>query len=60
MLSAEWLRLHEAGRLMLTERLNAASAAFHAGYESPSRFSREFKLYFGQSPAEMMKEMRTA
>jgi len=31
----KWLRLHEAKRLMLTERMNAANAAFQVGYESP-------------------------
>ena len=35
------LRLAEARRLMLAERLDAATAAFRVGYESPSQFSRE-------------------
>ena len=29
----KWLRLNEAGRVMLTERLDAATAAFQGGYE---------------------------
>lgn len=37
----EWLRLKEARRLMLTERVDAAAAAFCVGYERPSQFSRE-------------------
>jgi len=33
-------------------------AADKVGYESSSQFSREFKRYFGQSPAEMIRELR--
>ncbi len=45
------LRLDEAGSLMLDEGLDAASAAFQVGYESPSQFSREFRRTFGAPPA---------
>ena len=44
------LRLHEARRLMLNEHLDAASAAFQVGYESPSQFSREYSRQFGSPP----------
>ena len=44
------LRLHEARRLMLTERIDAATAAFRVGYESPSQFSREYGRLFGAPP----------
>lgn len=44
------LRLNEAKRLMLNERLDAASAAFQVGYESPSQFSREYSRLFGAPP----------
>jgi AraC-like DNA-binding protein len=44
------LRLQEARRLMLSEGLDAASAAFRVGYESPSQFSREYRRLFGQPP----------
>jgi AraC-like DNA-binding protein len=54
----EWLCLNEARRLMLTEHVDASITAFHVGYESSSQFSREFKRFFGQSPAEMMRELR--
>lgn len=47
----KWLRLHEARRLMLTERLDASNAAFQVGYESPSQFSREYKRLFGNPPS---------
>lgn len=44
------LRLHEARRLMLSDGLNAAGAAFQVGYESPSQFSREYRRMFGAPP----------
>jgi AraC-like DNA-binding protein len=44
------LRLHEARRLMLTERVDAATAAHRVGYESPSQFSREYGRLFGAPP----------
>lgn len=46
----KWLRLHEARRLMVNEHLDAASAAFRVGYESPSQFSREYSRLFGSPP----------
>ena len=36
------LRLNEARRLMLIDRVDAATAAFQVGCESPSQFSREY------------------
>jgi AraC-like DNA-binding protein len=44
------LRLQEARRLMLGEGLDAAAAAYHVGYESPSQFSREYRRMFGAPP----------
>ncbi len=35
------MRLNEARPLMLTDRVDAATATFQVGYESPSQFSRE-------------------
>jgi AraC-like DNA-binding protein len=46
----KWLRLNEAKRLMLNDDLDATSAAFRVGYESPSQFSREYSRLFGASP----------
>lgn len=46
------LRLQEARRLMLSERLNAADAGFRVGYESPSQFSREYRRMFGAPPRQ--------
>jgi len=54
----KWLRLNEARRLMLTERLDAASAAFQVGYESPSQFSREYRRLFGDSPLRDITNLR--
>jgi hypothetical protein len=44
------VRLNEARRLMLAEHLNAATAAFQVGHESPSQFSREYRRMFGLPP----------
>ncbi len=52
------LRLHEARRLMLTEQLDAASAAFEVGYESPSQFSREYNRLFGAPPLRDISKLR--
>lgn len=52
------LRLQEARRLMLAERLDAATAAFQVGYESPSQFSREYSRLFGASPLRDVSTLR--
>ena len=44
------LRLNQARKLMLTEKMDAASASFEVGYESASQFSREYRRHFGASP----------
>ena len=54
------VRLNRARDLILQSRLKAYIAADRVGYESASQFSREFKRYFGKSPAEMMREARAA
>ncbi|MCX5880695.1 MAG: AraC family transcriptional regulator [Deltaproteobacteria bacterium] len=52
------VRLIRAKDLMVQESMKAYIAADKVGYESSSQFSREFKRYFGQSPADMMRELR--
>ncbi len=52
------LRLQEARRLMLAERLDAATAAFQVGYESPSQFSREYNRLFGAPPLRDIANLR--
>lgn len=54
----KWLRLNEAKRLMLNEHLDAATAAFKVGYESPSQFSREYGRQFGTPPKRDVAELR--
>ncbi|MGX1021953.1 AraC-like DNA-binding protein [Pseudomonas sp. Y3 TE3536] len=54
----KWLRLNEAKRLMLNEDLDAATAAFKVGYESPSQFSREYGRQFGMPPKRDIAELR--
>ncbi|MBJ6726692.1 AraC family transcriptional regulator [Geomesophilobacter sediminis] len=52
------LRLHEARRLMLAEHVDAATAAFQVGYESPSQFSREYNRFFGAPPLRDINNLR--
>ncbi|MBI5592629.1 MAG: AraC family transcriptional regulator [Deltaproteobacteria bacterium] len=54
----KWLRLNEARRLMLSERTDATTAAFHVGYESPSQFSREYSRLFGTPPLRDITSLR--
>ncbi|MDK1377398.1 MULTISPECIES: AraC family transcriptional regulator [unclassified Sinorhizobium] len=44
------LRLHHARELMLSQSLDAATAATRVGYESPTQFSREYRRAFGHPP----------
>lgn len=44
------IRLHEARRLLLTERVDAGTAAFRVGYETATQFSREYRRLFGNPP----------
>lgn len=52
------LRLQEARRLMLVEHLDAATAGFQVGYESPSQFSREYSRLFGAPPLRDISNLR--
>jgi len=52
------LRLHAARVRMLTEGIDAASAAFEVGYESASQFNREYSRLFGQPPMRDIKTRR--
>jgi AraC-like DNA-binding protein len=54
----KWLRLNEARRLMLTDHLDASTAAFQVGYESPSQFSREYSRLFGAPPRRDIESLR--
>jgi len=54
----KWLRLNEARRLMLIEHLDASTAAFRVGYESPSQFGREYHRLFGAPPMRDIMNLR--
>jgi AraC-like DNA-binding protein len=52
------LRLQAARQRMLTDGLDATSAALAVGYESLSQFSREYSRLFGQPPKRDVKSLR--
>jgi AraC-like DNA-binding protein len=52
------LRLQEARRLMLSEDLDAASAAYRVGYRDASHFNREYKSLFGVPPMRDVQQLR--
>jgi len=52
------LRLQEARRLMLAKALDAATAGFQVGYESPSQFSRDYSRRFGLPPKRDIEKMK--
>ena len=54
------MRLHMARVRMLTEGLDAASAAFEVGYESPTQFNREYRRLFGLPPMRDIKARQLA
>jgi AraC-like DNA-binding protein len=53
------LRLQSARSLMLNNGLDAASAAFEVGYESPTQFNREYSRFFGQPPMRDIRALRS-
>src|SRR5580693_9189768 len=54
------LRLRTAREKMLAEELDAASAAFAVGYESPSQFNREYKRFFGKPLMRDVQALRAS
>jgi AraC-like DNA-binding protein len=52
------LRLQEARRLMLSEDLDAASAAYRVGYQDAAYFNREYKSLFGVPPMRDIQRLR--
>lgn len=53
------IRLQEARRLLFSESIDAAGAAFQVGYESPSHFSREYARMFGMPPVRDLRRLRS-
>lgn len=54
------LRLQEARRLMLYDALDAATAGYRVGYQSPSQFNREYTRLFGAPPLRDIGRLRSA
>jgi AraC-like DNA-binding protein len=54
------LRLQEARRLMLSENLDATSAAYRVGYNDAAYFNREYKSFFGIPPMRDVQQLREA
>jgi len=52
------LRLHEARRLMLFQKLDASDACHRVGYLSASQFSREYARFFGSAPGKDIARLR--
>lgn len=51
------LRLQEARRLLMAGEVDAGTAAFRVGYESPSQFSREYRRMFGAPPIRDIRKL---
>jgi AraC-like DNA-binding protein len=52
------LRLQEARRLMLFQKMDAADACHRVGYLSASQFSREYARFFGKAPIKDIARLR--
>jgi AraC-like DNA-binding protein len=54
------LRLQDARSLMLVQNIDATTAAFCVGYESPTQFTREYHRHFGEPPARDIARLRAS
>lgn len=54
------LRLQEARRLLMTDAVDAATAGYRVGYQSPSQFSRDYHRAFGAPPSADVRQSRRA
>lgn len=52
------LRLHDARRLLLFQKMDANEACHRIGYLSPSQFSREYARFFGNPPGKDVARLR--
>ncbi len=52
------IRLQEARRMMVIDGMDAASAGFTVGYESPSQFSRDYSRLYGVPPFRDASRLR--
>ncbi|MEH2053394.1 AraC family transcriptional regulator [Nostoc sp.] len=53
------LRLQQARHLMLGQGMDAATASYSVGYESPSQFSREYSRLFGAPPLRDIARLKS-
>ncbi len=53
------LRLHEARRLMINDKIDASVAAHRVGYESATQFNREYRRLFGIPPKRDVRTIMT-
>ncbi|MBN3957826.1 AraC family transcriptional regulator [Nostoc sp. NMS8] len=53
------LRLQQARNLMLGQGMDAATASYSVGYESPSQFSREYSRLFGAPPLRDIARLKS-
>lgn len=54
------IRLHQARLMRIRDDLTAAATSARVGNESPSHFNREFKRFFGRSPRQEARDVKTA
>lgn len=52
------LRMQEARRLMVGDGMEAATAGYAVGYDSPSQFSRDYSRLFGVPPGKDASRLR--
>ena len=54
------LRLQEARRMILSQPVDAATAGYRVGYDSPSQFSREYSRLFGAPPMRDVARLKAS
>lgn len=59
-LTQKQLRLREARRLMLVERVDVGAAGYAVGYQNPSRVSREYSRLYGKPTLRDIGGLRPA
>ncbi len=52
------VRMHKAQSLLLSSNVTAGSAGTRVGYSSASQFGRDFKRFFGMTPARIVETHR--
>ncbi len=52
------LRIHEASRLMISDKMTANSAGLKIGYGSTTQFNREYKKLFNAPPHQDVAKIK--